>query len=82
MGKLMDRLFAKAMNEGEPTEEELAVARVISDVWLSNLVAWLTRRSSATDVARRLELTVDLLLGDSPREAYSTPGGAESRGDS
>lgn len=82
VGKLMDRLFAKAMNEGEPTEEELAVARVISDVWLSNLVAWLTRRSSATDVARRLELTVDLLLGDSPREVYSTPGGAESHGDS
>ncbi|MEE2031424.1 cholesterol catabolism transcriptional regulator KstR [Rhodococcus chondri] len=67
VGKLMDRLFAKAMNEGEPTEEELAIARVISDVWLSNLVAWLTRRSSATDVARRLELTVDLLLGDGPR---------------
>lgn len=82
VGKLMDRLFARAMNEGEPTEEELAIARVISDVWLSNLVAWLTRRSSATDVARRLELTVDLLLGDSPRELYSTPGGAESLGDS
>jgi len=32
-------------------------------VWLSNLVAWLTRRASATDVAERLELTVDLLLG-------------------
>jgi AcrR family transcriptional regulator len=67
VGTLMDRLFARAMNDGEPTEEELAIARVISDVWLSNLVAWLTRRSSATDVARRLELTVDLLLGDGSR---------------
>lgn len=65
VGRLMDRLFAKAMSDGEPSELQLSIARVISDVWLSNLVAWLTRRSSATDVAARLELTVDLLLGDS-----------------
>ncbi|MGW0026023.1 cholesterol catabolism transcriptional regulator KstR [Rhodococcus sp. NPDC003383] len=73
VGQLMDRLFARAMNEDEPTEEELAVARVISDVWLSNLVAWLTRRSSATDVARRLELTVELLLGDGSRRPSQVP---------
>jgi TetR/AcrR family transcriptional regulator, cholesterol catabolism regulator len=35
---------------------------VIGDVWLSNLVAWVTRRASATDVSNRLELTVRLLL--------------------
>ncbi|NLU82137.1 cholesterol catabolism transcriptional regulator KstR [Rhodococcus sp. HNM0569] len=67
VGKLMDRLFARAITEGEPTPDEIAVARVISDVWMSNLVAWLTRRSSATDVAERLELTVELLLGDGSR---------------
>lgn len=67
VGTLMDRLFARAMTENDPTEDQLAVARVISDVWLSNLVAWLTRRSSATDVANRLELTVELLLGDGRR---------------
>jgi TetR/AcrR family transcriptional regulator, cholesterol catabolism regulator len=64
VGKVMDRVFARAMNDGEPTERQLAIARVISDVWLSNLVAWLTRRASATDVTERLELTVDLLLGE------------------
>lgn len=62
VGRLMDRMFARAMAGGDPTEEQLAVARVISDVWLSNLVAWVTRRASATDVANRLELTVRLLL--------------------
>ncbi|WP_227998179.1 cholesterol catabolism transcriptional regulator KstR [Nocardia australiensis] len=67
VGKVMDRVFARAMNDGEPTEHQLAIARVISDVWLSNLVAWLTRRASATDVTERLELTVDLLLGESDR---------------
>ncbi|MEV0434693.1 MULTISPECIES: cholesterol catabolism transcriptional regulator KstR [Nocardia] len=64
VGKVMDRVFARAIADGEPTERQLAIARVISDVWLSNLVAWLTRRASATDVTERLELTVDLLLGD------------------
>ncbi|MCU1658017.1 MAG: transcriptional regulator [Pseudonocardiales bacterium] len=63
VGRLMDAMFARAMTEGEPTDEQLAIARVISDVWLSNLVAWVTRRASATDVANRLELTIALLLG-------------------
>ena len=62
VGRLMDSMFAKAMNGGEPTGEQLAIARVISDVWLSNLVAWVTGRASATDVIERLELTVRLLL--------------------
>jgi AcrR family transcriptional regulator len=64
VGRLMDAMFARAMSESEaPNEEQLAIARVISDVWLSNLVAWVTRRASATDVANRLELTISLLLG-------------------
>ena len=64
VGRLMDAMFARAMSDGEPTEDQLAIARVISDVWLSNLVAWVTRRASATDVANRLELTIGLLLGE------------------
>ncbi|MFI5780053.1 cholesterol catabolism transcriptional regulator KstR [Nocardia sp. NPDC051570] len=65
VGRVMDRFFARAIEDGgDPTDRDLAIARVISDVWLSNLVAWLTRRASATDVTERLELTVDLLLGD------------------
>ena len=63
VGRLMDGMFARAMSNTEPTEEQLAIARVIGDVWLSNLVAWVTRRASATDVANRLELTIGLLLG-------------------
>ncbi|GAC70531.1 cholesterol catabolism transcriptional regulator KstR [Gordonia soli] len=59
---IIDRLLAGAMVEGEPTEEDLSVARVLSDVWMSNLVQWLTRRASATDVTNRMELTVKLLL--------------------
>ncbi|MRH90381.1 cholesterol catabolism transcriptional regulator KstR [Nocardia sp. SYP-A9097] len=64
VGKVMDRFFARALSDEVPDERQLAIARVISDVWLSNLVAWLTRRASATDVTERLELTVDLLIGN------------------
>jgi TetR/AcrR family transcriptional regulator, cholesterol catabolism regulator len=64
VGKLMDSMFARAMSEGEPTEDQFHIARVISDVWLSNLLAWLTRRASATDVSKRLDLAMRLLIGD------------------
>ncbi|MGW3468828.1 cholesterol catabolism transcriptional regulator KstR [Saccharopolyspora sp. NPDC000995] len=59
---LVERLFTNAMTQDEPTDEEKAIARVIGDVWLSNLVAWVTRRASASDVSNHLELTVRLLL--------------------
>jgi TetR/AcrR family transcriptional regulator, cholesterol catabolism regulator len=59
---LMERMLTDAMHEGEPTDDERAIARVIGDVWLSNLVAWVTRRASAADVARQLELAARLLL--------------------
>jgi TetR/AcrR family transcriptional regulator, cholesterol catabolism regulator len=62
VGKLIERMITHALHEGDPTEEDRILARVIGDVWLSNLVAWVTRRSSASDVAERLELTVRLLL--------------------
>ena len=60
--KLIDSMFACAMADGDPTEDQYHIARVISDVWLSNLLAWLTRRASATDVSKRLDLAVGLLM--------------------
>ena len=63
--KIIDSMFARAMAaDGEPTEDQFHIARVLSDVWLSNLLAWLTRRASATDFTTRLDLAVRLLLGD------------------
>ena len=46
----------------EPTDEEIAVARVISDVWLAALVSWVTGRSTAAEVADHLETAVRLIL--------------------
>jgi TetR/AcrR family transcriptional regulator, cholesterol catabolism regulator len=59
---LMEQMLTSAMHDGEPTSDERAIARVIGDVWLSNLVAWVTRRASANDVSRQLELAARLLL--------------------
>ena len=63
VARQMVRMFTKAMRDGEPSAEDVAIARVIGDVWLSNLVAWVTRRASADDVTSRLELAARLLLG-------------------
>ena len=62
VAKLMARMFTKAMHEGEPSADDVAIARVIGDVWLSNLVAWVTRRATTDDVSSRLELAARLLL--------------------
>ena len=59
---LMEQMLTDAMHDGEPTPDERAIARVIGDVWLSNLVAWVTRRASASDVSKQLELATRLLL--------------------
>jgi TetR/AcrR family transcriptional regulator, cholesterol catabolism regulator len=58
----MVRMFTRAMHDGEPTADDVAIARVIGDVWLSNLVAWVTRRATTDDVSTRLELAARLLL--------------------
>lgn len=62
VARMMEVMFTKAMHDGEPSEDDKAIARVIGDVWLSNLVAWVTRRASANDVVNHLELAARLLL--------------------
>jgi TetR/AcrR family transcriptional regulator, cholesterol catabolism regulator len=62
VAKLMEGMLTRAMHEGEPTADERAIARIIGDVWLSNLVAWVTVRATTEDVAAHLELAARLLL--------------------
>jgi TetR/AcrR family transcriptional regulator, cholesterol catabolism regulator len=62
VARLMEHTLTRAIHEGEPTADEVAIARIIGDVWLSNLVAWVTRRASADDVSDNLELAARLLL--------------------
>jgi AcrR family transcriptional regulator len=58
----MEQLFTMAMHDGEPSADDRAIARVIGDVMMSILVAWVTRRASADDVTNHLELAARLLL--------------------
>jgi len=62
VARLMEHMLTRAMHEGEPSADDIAIARVIGDVWLANLVAWVTRRASADDVSNHLELAARLLL--------------------
>jgi AcrR family transcriptional regulator len=62
VARLMEQMLTRAMHDGEPSEDDKAIARIIGDVWLSNLVAWVTRRASANDVSNHLELAARLLL--------------------
>lgn len=58
---LADGLLARAISDGKPTEEQYQLARVISDVWLSNLLAWVNNRASTAEVNTRLDLAIRLL---------------------
>ena len=62
VARLMEETLTRAIHEGDPSADDKAIARVIGDVWLSNLVAWVTRRASANDVTNHLELAARLLL--------------------
>ncbi|WP_244927798.1 TetR family transcriptional regulator [Nocardioides sp. W7] len=66
VGMLLTQMMTRAMHPGqaELTEEDVAIARVIGDVWLSALVAWVTGRSTAADTAVHMETAVKLLLRD------------------
>jgi TetR/AcrR family transcriptional regulator, cholesterol catabolism regulator len=62
VARRMERMFTRAMHDGEPSADEVAIARVLGDVWMSALVTWVTRRASAADVSRQLELAARLML--------------------
>jgi AcrR family transcriptional regulator len=71
VARLMEDMFTRAIHEGDPSADDRATARVIGDVWLSNLVAWVTRRASANDVINHLELAARLLLATPRAEEAS-----------
>jgi AcrR family transcriptional regulator len=66
VGMLLTAMLTRAMHPGqtELTEDDIAIARVIGDVWLSALVGWVTGRTSAADTAAQMEKAVHLLLRD------------------
>jgi AcrR family transcriptional regulator len=67
VGMLMTSMLTHAMDPertSEVTDDDVAIARVIGDVWLSALVAWVTGRSTAAETAQHMETAVRMLLRD------------------
>lgn len=65
VGMLLTAMVTRAMYpEGheELTDEDVAIAQVIGDVWLSALVGWVTGRTSAAETGQRIEVAVRLVL--------------------
>lgn len=64
VGMLLTRMLTRAMHPGtdEISDDDIAIARVIGDVWLSALVAWVTGRSTAEETAAHMERAVRLIL--------------------
>jgi TetR/AcrR family transcriptional regulator, cholesterol catabolism regulator len=64
VGMLLTSMLTRAMHPDRPdlTDEDVAIAKVIGDVWLSALVGWVTGRTSSEDVTRQMDVAVRLLL--------------------
>jgi AcrR family transcriptional regulator len=67
VGMSMTSIVTQAMHGGVVeqdaiTDEEITLARVIGDVWLSALMAWVTGRSTAPETASHMETAVRLIL--------------------
>jgi len=59
---MISRAMTGSPDHNEPTEEEAAIIRVISDVWLAALVGYVTGRTDAEDVEKQMDVAVRLLL--------------------
>ena len=66
VGMLLTTMLTRAMHPDrtEVTDDDVAIARVIGDVWLSALVGWVTGRTTAAETAQHMETAVRLLLRD------------------
>jgi AcrR family transcriptional regulator len=67
VARQVTRLLMRALGEpgqdlDDASDEQLAITKVISDVWLAGVVQWVTGRVSADEVTRSLDVTVRLLL--------------------
>ena len=46
----------------QPTEDDIALARVIGDVWLSSLMGWVSGRMTPRETAQHMDRAVRLIL--------------------
>lgn len=64
----MTGIITRAMHEGHPSERDRAVARVLSQVWLSSLVGWVGGVDGPEVVGDDLERAARLLIDGSNQD--------------
>lgn len=66
VGRILTSMLTRAMGPqpgpADPGEDDVALARVIGDVWLAAMVGWVTGRTSTEEVSTQLSVAVRLLL--------------------
>ena len=68
VGLHMTGIVARAMHgdaelsTSQLSEDDIAITKVICDVWMAGLMAWVTGRSSAEDVTEHVGRAISLLL--------------------
>lgn len=66
VGMQLTAMLTRAMHPetDQISEDDVTIARVIGDVWLSALVAWVTGRASASETASHMDNAIRLMLRD------------------
>ena len=64
VSQAMTAIITGAMHEGEPTERDRAVARALSQVWLSSLIGWVGGVDGPEVVGDDLERAARMLVDD------------------
>jgi AcrR family transcriptional regulator len=64
VARLLTRIVTNAMHPGrdEVDEEDVAIARVVGDVWLASLVGCVTGRSTTAETVAHMERAVRLIV--------------------
>lgn len=68
VSEAMTGIITSAMHSGDPSERDRAVARVLSQVWLSSLIGWVGGVDGSEVVGDDLERAARMLLTDTQGE--------------
>lgn len=59
---VIERLLARTLGGGDPTDHHRQIAGLIADVWLANRAAFISKRATAGEAREHIDRAVQLLL--------------------
>ena len=60
---VIERLLAKTLHGGDPTDHHCQIAGLIGDVWLANLAAFIGKRATAAQARDHIDRAVQTAAG-------------------